>query len=90
MHFSKTLTDFNLIEKVTQDSFHQLPKNELTDNQVKDILNLYSVCNHTKQINLQTMDSSIVCMVQKTQIWKKSPINSIPRNGNMWPEWIET
>ncbi|MDP2061167.1 MAG: hypothetical protein Q8J97_15600, partial [Flavobacteriaceae bacterium] len=41
--FLKTLSDFNLIEKVTQDSFHQLPKEELSDEQVKDIINLYAV-----------------------------------------------
>ncbi|HPR33285.1 MAG TPA: hypothetical protein PLK12_14395 [Prolixibacteraceae bacterium] len=57
--FIKTLTDFNLIEKVTQDTFHQLPKQVLTDEQIKDIINLFSVCQHTKQINLLTLDIPI-------------------------------
>lgn len=68
--FLKTLTDFNLIEKVSQDSFHQLPKNELSDNQVKDILNLYSDCNHTKQINLQTLDSVLFAWFKKPELEK--------------------
>jgi hypothetical protein len=68
--FLKTLTDFNLIEKVTQDSFHQLPKQELADNQIKDILNLYAVCNHTKQINLQTLDSVLFAWYKKTDLEK--------------------
>lgn len=54
--FLKTLNDFNLIEKVSRDSFHQLPKQELINEQVKDILNLYAICNHTKQINLKSLD----------------------------------
>jgi hypothetical protein len=54
--FLKTLNDFNLIEKVTLDSFHQLPKAELSDEQVKDISYLYAVCNHTKQLNLKHLD----------------------------------
>jgi len=54
--FLKTLSDFNLIEKVTQDSFHQLPKEELSDEQVKDIINLYAVCNQTKQMNIKYLD----------------------------------
>jgi hypothetical protein len=54
--FLKTLSDFNLIEKVTQDSFHQLPKEELSDDHVKNIIRLYTICNHTKQINLKYLD----------------------------------
>jgi len=57
--FIKTLTEFNLIEKVTQDSFHQLPKQLLSDEQIKDIINLYSVCHHTKQLNLKNMTEPI-------------------------------
>lgn len=57
--FIKTLTDFNLIEKDTQDKFHQLPKQVLSDEQIKDIINLFSVCLHTKQINLRTLDIPI-------------------------------
>ena len=38
--FLKTLSDFNLIEKVTQDSFHQLPKEEISDEQVNISLKL--------------------------------------------------
>ena len=54
--FIKTLTDYRLIEKISQDSFHQLPKQELSDEQVKDMLHLYAICNHTKQINLKLLD----------------------------------
>jgi hypothetical protein len=57
--FIKTLTDFNLIKKETQDKFHQLPKQLISDEQIKDIINLFSVCLHTKQINLRTLDIPI-------------------------------
>ena len=57
--FIKTLTDFSLIEKVTLDKFHQLPKKVLSDEQIKDIINLFSMCRHTKQINLRTFDIPI-------------------------------
>jgi len=64
--FLKTLNDFNLIEKVFQDSFHQLPKQELINEQVKDILNLYAICNHTKQVNLKSFDIPLFT-------WYKAP-----------------
>jgi len=64
--FIKTLTDYRLIEKVTQDSFHQLPKHELSDEQVKDILHLYAICNYTKQVNLKSMDIPLFA-------WYKTP-----------------
>jgi hypothetical protein len=57
--FIKTLTDFKLIEKDTQDKFHQLPKQVLSDEQIKDIISLFSVCLHTKQINLRSLDIPI-------------------------------
>ncbi len=57
--FIKTLTDFNLIQKETQDKFQQLPKQLISDEQIKDIIYLFSVCQHTKQINLRTLDIPI-------------------------------
>ncbi len=57
--FIKTLTNFKLIEKESQDTFHQLPKRELNDEQIKDIIYLYSICQHTKQLNLKTIDIPI-------------------------------
>lgn len=57
--FIKTLSDFNLIGKETQDNFYQLPKQVLSDEQVKDIINLFSICQHSKQINLRTLDIPI-------------------------------
>jgi len=66
--FIKTLTDFNLIEKVTQDSFHQLPKSELSAEQVKDILKLYSIYNHTQQINLQPLDTPLFAWYKKPEL----------------------
>jgi len=68
--FIKTLRDFKLIEKVTQDSFHQLPKAVLSDEQVKDILKLYSVYNHTQQINLQTLDTPLFAWYKKPELNK--------------------
>jgi hypothetical protein len=69
--FLKTLNDFKLIEKVSTESFHQLPKQELSGKQVKDILTLYSICNHTKQINLSGLDKSVFTW------YKIAPLNAI-------------
>jgi len=68
--FIKTLTDFGLIEKVTQDSFHQLPKTELLAEQIKNILKLYSIYNHTQQINLQTLDKPLFGWYKKPELNK--------------------
>jgi hypothetical protein len=68
--FIKTLTDFGLIEKVTQDSFHQLSKTELSAEQVKDILKLYAIYNHTQQINLQTLDTPLFAWYKKPELNK--------------------
>jgi hypothetical protein len=57
--FLKTLNDFKLIEKISLESFHQLPKETLSSEQIRDILTLYSVCNHTKQINLSGIEKTL-------------------------------
>ncbi len=62
--FLKTLSDYKLIDKVTQDTFHQMPKQPLSDEQVKDILKLYAICNHTKQVNLKTLDVPLFAWYQ--------------------------
>jgi hypothetical protein len=69
--FLKTLNDFKLIEKVSIESFHQLPKTELSNEQVRDIIILYSVCNHSKQINLLGIEKTLFAW------YKTESLNSI-------------
>jgi hypothetical protein len=68
--FIKTLTEFGLIEKVTQDSFHQLHKIELAAEQVKDILKLYASYSQTNQINLQTVETPLFTWYKKPELNK--------------------
>src|SRR5690554_1560076 len=57
--FLKTLHSFGIIEPLSSTTYAQLPKLELSTNQVKDILLLYAVSNHTKQIDLKHLDKSL-------------------------------
>ena len=64
--FLKTITDFNFVEKIDQDTYHQLPKQDLSDEQVIDIMQLFSEYNNTKQINLNSSEISLFA-------WYKTP-----------------
>ncbi len=57
--FLKTLTSFNIFEPISSSTYSQNPKLELSFEQVKDILILYAISNHTKQIDLKHLDKSI-------------------------------
>jgi len=57
--FLKTLSDFGIIEPKTTSTFEQIRKSTLTPEQVADILKLYAIVNHTKQIDLLNIDKSI-------------------------------
>jgi hypothetical protein len=57
--FLKTLHSFGVIEPLNSTIYSQLPKLELSIEQVKDILLLYAVSNHTKQIDLKHLDKSL-------------------------------
>lgn len=57
--FLKTLHSFGIIEPLNVTTYAQLPKLELSTEQVKDILLLYAVSNHTKQIDLKHIDKSL-------------------------------
>lgn len=57
--FLKTLSDFKVIEPSGPTSYHQLPKAELSAEQVSDILKLYAIVHHTKQVDIQHIDKSI-------------------------------
>jgi hypothetical protein len=57
--FLKTLQSFGIIEPLNGTTYEQLPKGELSKEQVKDILLLYAVSNHTKQIDLKHIDKSL-------------------------------
>lgn len=57
--FLKTLTDFKIIEPSTSTIYHQLPKKEISAEQVADILKLYSIVKNIRQIDLLNLDKSI-------------------------------
>jgi len=58
--FLKTLSDFNIIEPTSTTTFAQLNKAPISKEQVADILKLYAVVNHTKQINIGEFDKAIL------------------------------
>lgn len=62
--FLKTLCDFGIVEQTGSNAFHQLPKTILSAEQVSDILKLYAVTNHTKQVDIQNFDKSIFAYYQ--------------------------
>lgn len=57
--FLKTLHSFDIIEPINGTTYAQLPKLVLSIEQVKDILLLYAVSNHTKQIDIKHIDKSL-------------------------------
>lgn len=57
--FLKTLTDFGIIYPMSKNEFRQIPKIDLTEKQVKDILLLYAFTFHTEQIDIINFDKSI-------------------------------
>ncbi len=57
--FLKTLSDFGIIIPKNTTTFEQINKTELSPEQVADILQLYAIVNHTKQINIRNLDKSI-------------------------------
>lgn len=57
--FLKTLHSFGIIEPLNSTTYVQLPKLVLSIEQVKDILLLYAISNHTKQIDLKHLDKSL-------------------------------
>ena len=58
--FLKTLSDFHIIEPITKTSYEQLNKATISKEQVADILKLYAVVNHTKQVNIGEFDKAIL------------------------------
>jgi hypothetical protein len=68
--FLKTLSDFEIIEATDTTSFNQLPKLELSPEQIKEILKLYAVTNHTKQIDIQHLDTTIFAYYQQPNLDK--------------------
>ena len=57
--FLKTLTDFGILEAKSLNNYEQINKINLTSEQIADILELYAVVNHTKQINIKNLDKTI-------------------------------
>ena len=47
------------MEAKTKNTFEQINKYDLTDNQIADIFQLYAVVNNTKQINLKEFDKTV-------------------------------
>lgn len=78
--FLKTLCDFKLLEPISSTKYHQLPKTVLSTDQVRDILKLYAITNHTKQIDIQNLEKSIFAFYQ-------SPDLNIVAKVNHTSEW---
>ena len=57
--FLKTLSDFGILEAKSLNNYEQINKINLSSEQIADILELYAVVNHTKQINLKNFDNTI-------------------------------
>lgn len=57
--FLKTLTDFGILEAKSKNNYEQISKSTLSSEQIADILELYAVVNHTKQINIRNLDKTI-------------------------------
>ena len=57
--FLKTLSDFGILEAKSLNNYEQINKINLSSEQIADILELYAVVNHTKQINLKNLDKTI-------------------------------
>ncbi len=62
--FLKTLSDFGIIEPKSTTTFEQIRKAKISEEQVADILKLFAIVNHTKQINLKALDKSIFAYYQ--------------------------
>lgn len=57
--FLKTLSDFGILEAKSLNNYEQINKIYLSSEQIADILELYAVVNHTKQINIKNLDKTI-------------------------------
>ncbi len=57
--FLKTLSDFGLLIPLNKTNFQQVPKSQLSEAQVKDILNIYAIGNHTEQVDILNFDRTI-------------------------------
>jgi hypothetical protein len=57
--FLKTLTDFGILEAKSKNNYEQISKSTLSSGQIADILELFAVVNHTKQINIRNLDKTI-------------------------------
>jgi len=62
--FLKTLSDFGIIEPKSTTTYEQIRKAKISEEQVADILKLFAIVNHTKQINLKALDKSIFAYYQ--------------------------
>jgi hypothetical protein len=62
--FLKTLSDFDIIEPKSTITYEQIRKLSLSEEQVADILKLYAIVNHTKQLNIGAMDKTIFAYYQ--------------------------
>lgn len=73
--FLKTLCDFKILEPINSTKYRQLPKTDLTIEQVRDILRLYAIANHTKQIDIQNLDKSMFAYYQTPDLHKVAKEN---------------
>jgi len=74
--FLRTLCDFKILVPINSTKYHQLPKTALSTKQVRDILKLYALTNHTKQIDIQNLDKSIFAF------YKTPDLNVVAKENN--------
>ncbi len=66
--FLRTLSDFKLLTPVNTTKFRQASRTTLSDEQVKDILLLYSVVFKTRQIDFRNFNSTVFSFYQKPNL----------------------
>lgn len=57
--FFRSLIYFGILEAKTKNTYEQINKYDLSAEQVADILQLFAIINHTKQINLKHFDKTV-------------------------------
>ena len=66
--FLKTLTDFKLLTEKSLTAYIQLPKKELSPEQVKEIIKLYAISLHTNQVDLINLDKQLFCFYKQPNL----------------------
>lgn len=68
--FLKTLSNFGILEVKSKNTYEQNSKPTISAEQVADILELYALVNHTKQINLKNFDKAVLAFYNAPELSK--------------------